>query len=316
MKKKILITGGAGFIGFNILKSLHNKYDVTLIDNFSRGKFDSEIFNFVKNNKIKVIKQDLQKKIDLKNSYEYIFHLAATVGVKNVIQNPIYTFKNNIDSLLKVIDFCKKKKGTKLIFFSTSEVYSPLIEKKIKNLFPLKESYVMQLKDKHIPRDSYYLSKLFSETILAISDINYTIYRPHNIFGPRMGMSHVIPELIKKIYSKKNKKILIHSPNHKRVFCYIDEAMEQIKRTFAKKSSDKQILNLGSETKEISIWNLAKMIKRISENNKKLLKGKVTLGSPTRRIPSLKKIKNISGKYPKITFKQALMRTFEWYKKN
>ena len=117
MKKKILITGGAGFIGFNILKSLHNKYDVTLIDNFSRGKFDSEIFNFVKNNKIKVIKQDLQKKIDLKNSYEYIFHLAATVGVKNVIQNPIYTFKNNIDSLLKVIDFCKKKKRYKINFF-------------------------------------------------------------------------------------------------------------------------------------------------------------------------------------------------------
>ena len=79
--------------------------------------------------------------------------------------------------MLKVIDFCKKKKDTKLIFFSTSEVYSPLIEKKIKNLFPLKESYVMQLKDKHIPRDSYYLSKLFSETILAISDINYTIYK-------------------------------------------------------------------------------------------------------------------------------------------
>ena len=57
-------------------------------------------------------------------------------------------------------------------------------------------------------------------------------------------------------------------------------------------------------------------VKGISKNNKKLLKGKVTLGSPTRRIPSLKKIKKISGKYPKITFKQALMKTFEWYKEN
>ncbi len=315
MRKKILITGGAGFIGFNLVKSLYKKYKITIIDNFSRGKLDKSFKSFVEINNITIAKQDLKKKIKLKNNFDYIFHLAATVGVKNVTKDPIFTFKNNVDTLFKIIDFCKKNKKTKLIFFSTSEVYSPLIEKKIKNLFPLKENYIMQLKTKHIPRDSYYLSKLFSEAILQTSELNYTIYRPHNIFGPRMGMSHVIPELINKIYNKIEKNVLIQSPNHKRVFCYIDEAIQQIIKTFTKKSSNKEILNIGSNSNEISIWALANEIAKIKKNNKKLMRGKITPGSPSRRVTSTKKTKNISGKYPKISFKKALLKTYEWYQK-
>ena len=132
---KILITGGVGFIGFNLVKNLCKENQLTIIDDLSRGKIDNEFKSFIIKNKINLLKINLCKKINIKNNFDYIFHLAATVGVQNVTKNPIYTVQNNIQSLLNLITFCRSKKNTKLIFFSTSEVYSPLIDKNLRNIF-------------------------------------------------------------------------------------------------------------------------------------------------------------------------------------
>lgn len=312
MKKKILITGGAGFIGLNLLRKLSEICNVTVYDNLSRGKMDYYFSKEIKKKNVNFVKVDLNKRINLKNDFDYIFHLAATVGVKNVVRSPLYTIENNIKSLFNIIDFCKKKQKTKFIFFSTSEVYSPLIEKKIKNLFPLREDLELFLKKKNIPRDSYYLSKLFSEKILEISNINYIIYRPHNIYGPRMGKSHVIPELIKKI-SKQKKKIIVYSPKHKRVFCYIDDCINQIISTCFRKKFLNKIVNLGSKQREIKIFDLAKLIKNLLNSKKKLYYGKITPGSPMRRIPSLKKTFNERRKYKELSLEAGLKRTISWY---
>ncbi len=314
MRKKILITGGAGFIGFNLVKSLGKNNYITIIDDLSRGKIDDELKEIIKKFKIKFVKHNLKNKIKIKNNFDYVFHLAATVGVKNVIKNPTFTFENNIITLFNLISFCKKNIKTKFIFFSTSEVYSPLIEKKFKNIFPLKESSDLFVKNKSIPRDSYYLSKLFSEKFLEISGLKYIIYRPHNIYGPRMGRSHVIPELIEKIIkNKKKEKVIIYSPKHKRVFCYIDDCIYQILSTCFKKNNLKNIINLGSLQKEIKIFELAKLINRFSSKKKKLISGPITLGSPYRRIPSLKKSLGILKKYNQTSLEYGLKKTINWY---
>ena len=312
--KKILITGGVGFIGFNLVKNLCKKNQVTIIDDLSRGKIDNEFKSLIIKNKINLLKVNLCKKINIKNNFDYIFHLAATVGVKNVTKNPIYTVQNNIQSLLNLITFCKSKKNTKLIFFSTSEVYSPLIDKNLKNIFPLKENSELFIKKICIPRDSYYLSKLFSEKIIEMSGLDYIIYRPHNIYGPRMGTSHVIPELINKIIKNKfNKIVKVYSPNHKRVFCYIDDCIFQIISTCFKKKYLNNVINLGSTQKEIKINDLARLINKFSINKKRLVSGPMTLGSPHRRIPSLKKISNEIKKNKETSLFQGVKKTIDWY---
>ena len=319
-KKNILITGGAGFIGFSLAKYLSDKnYRVFLIDNLSRGKFDKDFKNLLKKKNVFFYKKNLNHKINIKfKNISHIFHLAGSVGVKNINKDPYRSFFNNIISLKNLIDSLKnKKKKIKIILFSTSEVYSTIIQEK-KVQFPIKESNSILIKNSIIKRDAYYLSKIFNEKILQLSNLNYLILRPHNIYGPRMGFSHVIPELIKRmriLKKKNNKKIFIFSPKHRRAFCFIDDAIMQIiKLSFNKKTNNK-IFNVGNMNEEISMINLAKKIKNFFSYKIKLKDGKITEGSPARRIPDMKK----TLKYAKIkkftNLNQGIKKTFEWYQK-
>ena len=131
--KKIIITGGAGFIGFNLASRLAQKnYDVIIGDNLSRGKDDVYLKNLLRKKNVKFIKKDLTKKINAnKMKISHIFHLAGSVGVSNINKNPYNSFLNNFLTLKNIVDFNRGlRKQAKLILFSTSEVYSNLIKKK------------------------------------------------------------------------------------------------------------------------------------------------------------------------------------------
>ena len=131
--KKIIITGGAGFIGLNLARQLaQENYNVIIWDNLSRGKYDAYLKNLLRKKNVKFIKKDLTKKINVKKmNVSHIFHLAGSVGVSNVNKNPYNSFLNNFLTLKNIVDFNRGlKKQAKLILFSTSEVYSNLIKKK------------------------------------------------------------------------------------------------------------------------------------------------------------------------------------------
>ena len=93
--KKVLVIGGAGFIGLSLTKRLSDKYEVHIIDNFQRGKKDLEFKRIIKKKNIKLIKFDVSKKLRINHQYNYIFHLAAIVGVKNVISKPYDVLKKH-----------------------------------------------------------------------------------------------------------------------------------------------------------------------------------------------------------------------------
>jgi len=231
------------------------------------------------------------------------------LGVKKVYNNPFITFLNNTFPLIEILNYCRN--NVKVIFFSTSEVYSPLIHSK-KTKFPIKEDQDLLISSKTIKRDAYYLSKIFCEKILEIKTSNFIILRPHNIYGPRMGNSHVIPNLINKLNNGK-KKVSVYSPSHTRAFCYIDDAVNQIvKLAFSKKNYGK-IFNIGNQSDEIKIFDLAKKIKEKLNSASKLTKNKNTEGSPVRRVPSMKKTLNVTGYKNKFSLDEGIDKTIEWY---
>ncbi len=318
---RALITGGAGFIGYHLAKDLlDHHYEITLVDNFERGVKDSSLEELEKNDKVTLLSLDLQDSSifeKIKGEYDYIYHLAAIIGVQNVLNKPDEVLRNNMLLLFNTIDFAKKQTQLKrFVFASTSEVYGGTLQYFHMEI-PTPESTPLTLTPLEHPRTSYMLSKIYGEAVMNQSRLPFTIIRPHNFYGPRMGMSHVIPELLRKAWFDEGKgKLEVFSPTHKRTFCYISDAVEMIRMLAESSKSLGQAYNVGNQEPEIAMGALAEIILKTVEKPYEVQNMENTSGSPERRCPNMEKTKECIGFTPKISLEEGVKKTFEWYKEN
>lgn len=317
---KILITGGAGFIGFHLVKKLAcQNNQIVILDNFSRGKFDKEFNDFIQQKNIRFLDINLISNEPFKNvekDFDFIIHLAAILGVSNVIKDSFKVLNHNFLMTLNLLDFAKLNKNLKrFIYASTSEVYAGTL-KSYGLVFPTPESTKLVIPSLSMPRSSYMLSKIYGEALCYSSGIPITIIRPHNIYGPRMGFSHVIPELFMRINKLRfEEELEVFSPSHKRVFCFIEDAVELIISLFKTDKENVLTFNLGNDLAEINMRDLAKIILNLmNRNDIKIVDGKDTDGSPARRIPNIDKICKYSNIKKRISLNDGLYKTYEWYK--
>jgi len=319
--KKILVTGGAGFIGYFLIKKLLEDRDnkIVMIDNMYRGRVDDELKNIINNKNVTFHQGDLTDKDFIKQldkDFDYIYHLAAVIGVKNVVENPDKVLNHNAIATLNLIEFAKKIKSLKKILFSsTSEIYAGTLKHYGIDI-PTNEEVKLVIDDIKSPRTTYMLSKMYGESILFNYGFKYnipfTIVRYHNVYGPRMGFLHVIPEMLVKI---SNQTIIeVASPEHTRSMCFIDDAVEMTIRACENISTKKEILNIGNQSEEISIINLVKLIADVLDKKIKTKMLPDTKGSPKRRCPDISKIVNLTGYSPKVNIKEGLKKTYNWYK--
>ena len=159
------------------------------------------------------------------------------------------------------------------------------------------------------------LSKAYGEAMCFASGLPVLILRPHNIFGQRMGMAHVIPQLIKRAFNtSKNGQLGIYSPSHTRAFCYINDAIDSIYKLIELNLKDNNVFNLGTSKPEITMHNLAKeIIKVMDRRDIKLIELEDTPGSPKRRCPDTSKIDNISGIKRRTDLAVGIAKTYKWY---
>tara|TARA_Y100000766_G_C18917304_1_gene613010 strand:- start:11902 stop:12867 length:966 start_codon:yes stop_codon:yes gene_type:complete len=311
--KKILITGGAGFIGSYLANDLYSEnYEVDVIDNLTRGD-DSRL-----NENIKIFDIDLtdlnQMKI-LPKDYDLIFHLAAVNGTDNFYNNRVKVFEVGFKSCINIYDYFKYS-GSSIIIASSAEVYQT------PSKTPTDETVELIIPDIKNPRYSYGGSKIFSELLVMNYGLDYfqksIIFRPHNIYGPNMGFKHVIPQLINKVKIANDNNIghinLIGSGEETRAFCYIDDLVRGLKLLMYK-GLDKEIYHIGN-SHEIEIIDLARRITKFINPNIECRAGEKThLGGTKRRCPDITKIKSL-GYTPKINIDDGLTKSIEWYMKN
>lgn len=318
--KKILITGGAGFIGLSLAKKLAKEnFEVHILDNFSRAVMDFELNDALAKPNIKVLEIDLSDKDSCKKldpDYCFIFHLAAIIGVSHVMKNPYLVLTENIAMLQNIIEVAKTQNRLSRFFFSsTSEVYAGTLEK-FDIPIPTPEDTPLTSGNLEDARSSYMLSKIYGEAMCHHSGLPFTIFRPHNVYGPRMGMSHVIPEQLSKAHnSSENATIEVFSPSHTRSFCYIDDAVELMYGLLDDKCN-KLVFNLGSDFEEISILDLVKTCHKIIGKNLNIVEMDDTVGSPTRRAPDITLAKDLLDYQPKIDLENGIKKTYLWYKDN
>lgn len=317
--KKALVTGGAGFIGYHLAKELlGHGYNVVLADNFSRGVSDIFLKELETDERVALVSADLTQKNDaaqLGEDFDYIFHLAAIIGVQHVLKQAYHVLTKNVELTVCAIELAKRQKHLKrFVFASTSEVYAGTLQYYQMEI-PTPEHTPLTVTPVQHPRTSYMLSKIYGEALLHQSALPFTIVRPHNFYGLRMGMSHVIPELLKKAYfAKDGQTLLVASPSHKRTFCYIDDAVRIIRELAEAPGAEGQTFNVGNESPEVTIREVADMIISVVGKPLDIQEGPDTPGSPVRRCPDMSGTRRILGGTGGIPLKEGIQKTFNWYR--
>ena len=316
---KILISGGAGFIGYHLAcKFVKENHNVILIDNLNKTGIDSELKNLLKNENIKLLEINLENNkqlLNLPDDFEIVIHLAAILGVQNVINNSFKVLDSNVKMLSNMLELAQKQKRLyKFLFASTSEVYAGTLEKFMLEV-PTPEDSNIILPDLNMPRTSYMLSKIYGEAMCIASGLPLINIRPHNIYGPRMGSSHVIPQIIKRVVDTSyGGKLGVYSPNHTRVFCYVDDATSLIYKLLFSSKENSITINLGNNRPEIKIHNLVKKIlTKMNREDIQLFDLPATEGSPSRRAPNIDKLTKITDLKDRLSIDDGLEKTIKWY---
>lgn len=322
MSKKVLITGGAGFIGFHLADSLSNQgYNVTILDNLGRGKADVDFRTLIKKKNVKFIKADITdpktfKKI--KGSFDYVYHLAAINGTENFYKIPDKVLKVGVVGTINLLDWFVKQKKGKLLFTSSSEAYSGGL-KLLKERFPIPtpEGVPLIVDNPENVRWSYGASKIIGEVSIhayakAYKMKNFSIVRYHNIYGPRMGYEHVIPQFIERIVKKTN-PFSIFGGQETRTFCYIDDGVRATQMVMESEKTNGQTVHIGRSDGEIKIIDVAKELFKIFNINPRIDVRSPPEGSVKRRCPKVEKLARLGFK-PEISLQEGLKRTYEWYK--
>lgn len=319
---RILITGGAGFIGYFLSARLaQNKANqITLLDNLSGiSQPDSQLQKLLGRRNIRFIQGDLLDKnslLKLGKGYEYIYHLAAIRGVRNVLENPDQVLYVNGISTLNIFEYAKTLKNLQRIFFSSSsEVYAGTM-KHFGLKVPTDERVQLTVEDISGDRSTYALSKIYGESAAFVYGRKYKIPviigRYHNVYGPRMGFVHVIPETFVKI--NKSNVIQVPSPGHTRAFCYIDDAVEFTIRACENKNTVNEILHIGNPKEEIGIKDLVAKIAKILGKDITIQGLADTPGSPLRRCPDTAKIERLTGYAAVVALEEGIRKSYAWYK--
>jgi nucleoside-diphosphate-sugar epimerase len=318
---RVLITGGAGFIGAHLARRLvADGVDVDLLDDFSRAVRDAELAALAASGRVRILERDLRADgalDDLGDGYAHVFHLAAIVGVGRVVRQPLAVLADSVAMLRGVIAVARRQRALeRLVFMSTSEVYAGTLERG-ELPFPTPESVALAIPQLAQPRTAYLLSKLYGEAMCQHAEVPLSILRPHNVYGPRMGLSHVIPELLQRAHAAdEGAPLTVASIDHRRTFCYADDAVELIRRIAASPACAGETLNVGVAEPEVSIRQLGGLIAETVGKQLEIVPGPTTPGSPPRRCPDMTRTHALVGRPPQVDLASGLRLTYDWYRRH
>jgi nucleoside-diphosphate-sugar epimerase len=319
MSQKVLVTGGTGFIGRNVVMGLIKQgYEVRVFDNNSRGNVDS-LGEYL--DELEFIEGDIRDERAVEKvcqDMDIVVHLAYINGTEYFYKKPYQILDVGIRGMLNVLEAHRKHQFSKILLASTSEVYQT------PQNVPTPEEVPLIVPDSLNPRYSYGGGKIASELLLSNyafeNNLNYKIFRPHNIYGPNMGYEHVIPQLIKKIRDANLQshdsiaRISIQGEGDQtRAFCHIQDFVQGFMKIL-EDESESRIYNIGRND-EVSIEELVKILARLMNVNIEIRHEPLPLGSTLRRCPDISLLERI-GYHSKVSLEEGLLETINWYDSN
>ncbi len=314
--KRILVTGGTGFLGAALVRRLVSlNYFVRVFDNGSRSS-GMPIADL--SDSIELICGDIrdsQAVLDAVRGMDAVIHLAAVNGTEFFYSKPALVLDVGVRGILNVIEACQKTGVVDLIAASSSEVYqTPAI-------IPTDESAALIIPDPLNPRYSYGGSKIITELLV----LNYgkthfkraVLFRPHNVYGPAMGREHVLPQFILRAVEKISQSPTGPVPfpiqgdgKQTRALIHIDDMIDGL-MLLLERGEHLNIYHIGNP-EEVTMADLAKKVVGYFGREIELQPTSLQWGSTERRCPHIGKMKGLGFK-PKISLDAGLPSVIEWY---
>lgn len=314
---KILVAGGAGFIGSHLCrKLLLEGHQVICVDNLITGS-EKNIIDLEKNSNFSFIKHDVVLPLEQVFSVSAIFHLASPASPNHhspisYHSLPMETMLVNTQGTLELLKLAQKNKA-KFLFASTSEIYGNPLE------HPQKETYLGNTSTTGL-RSVYDEAKRFGETLTAYfwrsKSLDARIARIFNTYGPNMLIEDKRMIINFIIYALANKPITIYGDGKQtRSLCYVDDMVAGLMLLMFSSNTKAKIVNLGSPN-EHTVLEYAEMVKKITDSKSEIVfSEKLPKDDPIKRKPDITLAKKLLNWEPKVTLEQGLSETIKYFKK-
>ena len=309
--KRILLTGGAGFIGSQLAKRLVAKNEVVIFDNLHRNAL--RYTDLASSSSVEIVEGDVLNRESLfeaTRGCNVVIHLAAIAGVDTVMEMPTMTIKINLLGTLNALDAAVEAKVERFIDFSTSEVFGS-------HVYMAEEHNATALGVVGESRWTYAVSKLAAEHLVHSYHREFGLatvtVRPFNVYGPQqVGIGAIHTFVVDAI---KNEDLVIHGDgNQIRAWCYVDDMVDGTILCLEKDEAVGHVFNIGNPRATVTVTNLAQLVRRLCDSKSRVVYGYKDYVDIELRIPSIKKAQNLLGYWPKIDLEEGLSRTIEWYR--
>jgi UDP-glucose 4-epimerase len=311
--QKILLTGGAGFIGSKLLDRLVDRNTVIVLDNGRRDSLSGTPTASHRN--LTWIKGDVLDVDTVRRATEgadYIVHLAAIAGVDSVLRMPVTTMEVNIIGTINVLQAARECANLKrFVDFSTSEVFGVYAYK-------VREGDITSLGSVGEARWTYAVSKLATEHLAHNYHRQYAMptvsVRPFNIYGPGQVGEGAIHRFI--VQALKGEDITIHNDGSQiRAWCYVDDMVDGILATLERPEAVGQAFNIGNPRSVVTIHHLAQQVARLSSSSSRIVHVPWNSVDVELRIPDIGKARELLGYEPQVDLEEGLLRTVHWYRR-
>jgi len=309
---RILVAGGAGFVGSNLCERLVDQgHEVLCIDNLSTGRIRN-LANLLTHSRFCFIEHDVIKGVpDTKYPVDRIYHLASPASPPGYQSRQIETLRVNSEGTLHLLELAEKH-GARLLYASTSEVYGDPLE------HPQSEEYRGNVSSVG-PRSMYDEGKRYGEALCMafyrVRQVDVRIVRIFNTYGPKSDPydGRIVPSFITQ--ALLNKPITVYGDGRQtRALCYIDDTIEGMIRMMESEKTSGEVVNLGNPD-EHSVLDYAKLIIELTGSSSNIhFQGPVVGDDPHRRCPDISKAKRLLDWAPCIPLSEGLPRTIEYFR--
>ena len=310
-------------MGFHLASKLSSEPSdtVVLLDNYRRGADDEELRVLAERPNVQLIRGDVTDPIlfdSLGSGFDEVYHMAAVIGVANVLEHPSDVIRVNGGGTLRLLDWYVDGGGERLLFTSTSEVYAwtqhfhPLP-------IPTPEDVPLSITELDNPRSTYAGTKIFGE--LAVRHVcnaarkHHVAVRYHNVYGPRMGYNHVMPELFGRVKAGSD-PLTVYSAGYSRAFCFVSDAVEATIAAMIEPEASVKFLNIANDREEITMGDLAFMIIGLAGRGQTIVSETASYDPVERRCPDITRARDILGYEPSVPLRTGLELTLAWYEKH